>query len=85
MSLITPYQNILFKGDSITDAGRNRSNPDDLGVGYAALAAAWFVLRPLLRRVSAAVTEPMTARPTSGNTEVRSGTISVLSASISPP
>jgi lysophospholipase L1-like esterase len=42
MSLITPYQTILFQGDSITDAGRSRSNPDDLGAGYAALAAAWF-------------------------------------------
>lgn len=32
---------VLFLGDSITDAGRDRS-ADDLGTGYAALVAAWF-------------------------------------------
>lgn len=31
---------ILFQGDSITDAGRDRSNPDSLGNGYAYLIAA---------------------------------------------
>lgn len=25
---------ILFQGDSITDAGRNRENPHDMGNGY---------------------------------------------------
>ncbi len=35
-------QTILFQGDSITDAGRNRDNPADLGWGYAAQTAAWF-------------------------------------------
>lgn len=30
---------ILFQGDSITDAGRNRSNPQDLGSGYPAFVA----------------------------------------------
>ena len=30
---------ILFQGDSITDCHRDRSNPDDLGKGYAMLAA----------------------------------------------
>lgn len=33
---------ILFQGDSITDAGRNRDDGDDLGRGYAAIAAAWY-------------------------------------------
>jgi len=33
---------VLFQGDSITDAGRNRDDPADLGWGYAALTAAWF-------------------------------------------
>ena len=31
---------ILFTGDSITDCGRIRDNPDHLGFGYAALTAA---------------------------------------------
>ncbi|RZU11379.1 lysophospholipase L1-like esterase [Kribbella rubisoli] len=33
---------VLFIGDSITDAGRNRDYPDSLGSGYAAMAAGWF-------------------------------------------
>ncbi|HEU5378648.1 MAG TPA: SGNH/GDSL hydrolase family protein [Ktedonobacteraceae bacterium] len=33
---------VLFQGDSITDAGRNRWNPDHLGYGYAMQAASWF-------------------------------------------
>ncbi len=33
---------VLFQGDSITDAGRNREDAHDLGVGYAMLAASWF-------------------------------------------
>ncbi len=33
---------VLFQGDSITDAGRYREDPDDLGTGYAMLAASWF-------------------------------------------
>jgi len=33
---------ILFQGDSITDCGRNREVYDDLGQGYAAMAAAWY-------------------------------------------
>jgi acyl-CoA thioesterase-1 len=33
---------VLFQGDSITDAGRSRENLNDLGYGYAAMAAAWF-------------------------------------------
>ena len=30
---------ILFQGDSVTDAGRNREDPMDLGPGYASVAA----------------------------------------------
>jgi acyl-CoA thioesterase-1 len=33
---------VLFQGDSITDAGRVRENGDDLGRGYAMMAASWF-------------------------------------------
>src|SRR5689334_4727774 len=31
---------ILFIGDSVTEAGRRASDPDDLGTGWPALAAA---------------------------------------------
>jgi len=40
--LIEAGATVLFQGDSITDAGRNRSDPQDLGAGYAMMAAAWF-------------------------------------------
>ena len=33
---------ILFQGDSITDSDRNRFDPDDMGRGFAAMAAAFF-------------------------------------------
>ena len=33
---------VLFQGDSITDAGRNRDDADSLGFGYALFAASWF-------------------------------------------
>jgi len=33
---------VLFQGDSVTDSGRNYDNDEQLGAGYAALAAAWF-------------------------------------------
>lgn len=33
---------VLFQGDSITDAGRNRENGDDLGRGYVLFTSAWF-------------------------------------------
>ena len=44
-SLIQPHQTILFQGDSITDGGRNYQPADELGFGYAGLAAAWFSAR----------------------------------------
>ncbi|MFG2823728.1 SGNH/GDSL hydrolase family protein [Kitasatospora sp. NPDC048365] len=37
---LSPAPTVLFQGDSITDAGRDRAVPDSLGRGYAALAAA---------------------------------------------
>jgi len=37
--LFSPEQTILFQGDSITDAGRNREDPANLGTGYALMAA----------------------------------------------
>lgn len=35
-------QTMLFQGDSITDASRDRADPHNLGRGYAMIAAAWF-------------------------------------------
>lgn len=40
--LIAKNSLVLFQGDSITDAGRNRADPNGLGNGYAMLAAALF-------------------------------------------
>lgn len=36
---------ILFQGDSITDAGRDRSNKEDLGQGYPKYASAYIAAR----------------------------------------
>ncbi|TDQ42605.1 lysophospholipase L1-like esterase [Aureibacillus halotolerans] len=33
---------IVFQGDSITDAGRDRADEKELGSGYANMVAAWF-------------------------------------------
>jgi acyl-CoA thioesterase-1 len=41
-TLIEKNAVVLFQGDSITDAGRNREDGSNLGLGYAYLAAAWF-------------------------------------------
>jgi lysophospholipase L1-like esterase len=41
-SLIEDGAVVLFQGDSITDAGRDRYDGDHLGFGYAMMAAAWF-------------------------------------------
>ncbi len=38
--VLEPGQTVLFQGDSITDAGRNRQNTDNLGGGYALIATA---------------------------------------------
>jgi acyl-CoA thioesterase I len=40
--LLSPNSTVLFTGDSVTDSGRSRENPDDLGFGYAVLAASWY-------------------------------------------
>jgi lysophospholipase L1-like esterase len=41
-SLIEDRARVLFQGDSITDAGWNRQDPNSLGGGYAMMAACWF-------------------------------------------
>ncbi|MFD0868834.1 SGNH/GDSL hydrolase family protein [Paenibacillus residui] len=40
--LISQNEVVLFQGDSITDTSRNRDNPNDLGKGYAMMAAGLF-------------------------------------------
>jgi acyl-CoA thioesterase I len=40
--LIEDGATVLFQGDSITDAGRDRQEHHHLGYGYAMLAASWF-------------------------------------------
>ncbi|MHB1455716.1 MAG: SGNH/GDSL hydrolase family protein [Armatimonadota bacterium] len=42
-SIIEKDAVVLFQGDSITDAGRNREDGNDLGPGYAMIAAATFM------------------------------------------
>lgn len=41
-TLIEDKAVVLFQGDSITDAGRNREDRNSLGTGYAMIAASWF-------------------------------------------
>jgi acyl-CoA thioesterase-1 len=41
-SLIEDGAIVLFQGDSITDAGRDRYQSDHMGSGYAMMASAWF-------------------------------------------
>lgn len=41
MPLFPPNSLILFQGDSITDCGRFRDDPRDLGKGYAHIVANW--------------------------------------------
>lgn len=39
--LIKDHDLILFQGDSVTDAGRNKEDPNDLGKGYPMIIAGW--------------------------------------------
>ncbi|TDB77000.1 SGNH/GDSL hydrolase family protein [Micromonospora sp. KC721] len=43
---------VLFIGDSITDADRDRTDGADLGHGYAMMAAAWFTAAQPAHRVT---------------------------------
>lgn len=49
--LIQENATVLFQGDSITDCWRDRQDPNDLGRGYAQMAAGWFGARYPERRV----------------------------------
>jgi len=43
---------VLFIGDSITDAGRDRTRAESLGCGYALMASAWFAAEHPDRQVT---------------------------------
>jgi lysophospholipase L1-like esterase len=49
---IEPNATVLFQGDSITDASRSRTDPNDMGTGYAMMASSWFSAQHPDRRVS---------------------------------
>lgn len=42
MTIIKPNSTVLFQGDSITDWGRDRKDPDSLGNGYPLVIASMF-------------------------------------------
>ncbi|MFA5858873.1 MAG: SGNH/GDSL hydrolase family protein [Elusimicrobiota bacterium] len=44
-NLINKNDVILFQGDSITDAGRQKDNPAALGHGYAMITAGWMLAK----------------------------------------
>lgn len=50
MMLLKNNDIVLFQGDSVTDAGRIKEKPDDLGMGYPYFVASWFAaLHPELK------------------------------------
>jgi len=49
--MLQPDDLVLFQGDSITDAGRSRSDDTQLGAGYPALVAAWYTASHPAKRV----------------------------------
>ena len=50
-TLIKDGQLVLFQGDSITDAGRNREDPLNLGHGYPMMVDAWFQAKHPAKKV----------------------------------
>jgi acyl-CoA thioesterase-1 len=50
-ALIEDYARVLFQGDSVTDCGRIREEPQDLGKGYAMFVASWFSAKHPEKRV----------------------------------
>lgn len=42
MAIFCEGQTVLFQGDSITDAGRDRNDSAHMGYGYALMASAWY-------------------------------------------
>ncbi len=76
---------VLFQGDSITDAGRSRSDDNQLGSGYAALVAAWYTashpgrrVRFLNRGISGNRVQDLRARWQSDCLDLRPNVVSIL-------
>lgn len=76
---------VLFQGDSITDCGRSYADGDDLGTGYAMLAAAWFSaaypekrVRFLNRGISGNVVRDLRARWKRDCLDLRPAWVSIL-------
>lgn len=76
---------VLFQGDSITDVGRSRENPDELGAGYPMIAASWFYamnpeqpVRFLNRGVSGDKVRDLKARWTEDCVDLQPDVVSIL-------
>jgi acyl-CoA thioesterase-1 len=76
---------VLFQGDSVTDADRDRSDQDDLGPGYPALVAALFTalypsrrIRYLNRGISGHRTGDLVARWQADCLDLRPTWVSIL-------
>lgn len=76
---------ILFQGDSVTDAGRDRSNPHDMGDGYPRYASAMIQdsypdtqFEFINLGISGHRTEDLVARLTSDFTDVQPDILSIM-------
>ena len=82
---IHPGMRVLFQGDSVTDAGRDRTRPDHLGSGYPLFVAGQFTLAHptakvsfLNRGVSGDRLCDLLARWTADTIELRPDVVSIL-------
>ncbi len=83
--IIRPGMRILFQGDSVTDAGRDRARSDHLGCGYPQFIAGWFtIVHPTAkvtfvnRGVSGDRLSDLLARWTADAVELRPDIVSIL-------
>lgn len=84
-SLIEDGAIVLFQGDSITDAGRDRLDEHGMGFGYATMAASWFsalypekVVRFLNRGISGNRAKDLRDRWQSDCLELRPTWVSIM-------
>ena len=83
--MIQPGDLVLFQGDSITDCGRDRFTGDELGNGYALMAAAFYSLqyaeaqvRFLNRGISGDTTDDLCGRWQRDSLALRPNVLSLL-------
>lgn len=83
--MLQPDDLVLFQGDSITDAGRSRSDDTQLGAGYPALVAAWYTaghpakrVRFLNRGISGNRVKDLRARWQADCLDLRPNVVSIL-------